>query len=177
MTPFQFNRAFRNRDCPRSEKLHKRWGRLSRGCFRSHQPFQFAAVEVEFGRSSVDTILAGQFGGRRPQLVGYRTLSLPVLSPLLEAGTYLVYCESPALAAHCHSSSPVLPAEERRYQLCPADFMQPCGKLTTNQEPAGQFRYCWRDLPGGCAWDKNIRMKGRRSSSRGSCWERSCWSR
>jgi hypothetical protein len=60
---------------------------------------------VEFGRSSVDTIFAGQFGCRRPQLVGYRALSLSVLSPRLEAGTYLLYCERLAFAAHCHSSS------------------------------------------------------------------------
>jgi hypothetical protein len=60
---------------------------------------------VKFGRSSVDTILAGQFGGRRPQLVGYRVLSPPVLSPLLESGTYFIDCERPAFAAHCHSSS------------------------------------------------------------------------
>jgi hypothetical protein len=60
---------------------------------------------VEFGRRSVDTIFAGQFGCRRPQLVGYRALSLSVLSPSLEAGTYLVYCERLVFAAHCHSSS------------------------------------------------------------------------
>ena len=65
-------------------------GHFSTSCFRSHQAFQFAPVEVEFGRSSVDTILESQFDGRRPQLVGYRTLSLPVLSPFLEAGTYFV---------------------------------------------------------------------------------------
>jgi hypothetical protein len=69
---------------------------------------------MKFGSRSVDAILAGQLDGRRPQLVGYGAFPLTILSPLLEAGTDFVYCECPAIAAHCLSSSPAQPAEERR---------------------------------------------------------------
>src|SRR5262252_1828638 len=86
---------------------------------------------MEFGRSSVDTILAGQFGGRRPQLLGYRTLSLPVLPPFLEASTYVVDCESPASTTHAIPPHRCTRRKERRYQLCPAEFTQAYRKLTT----------------------------------------------
>src|SRR5580692_3421885 len=58
---------------------------------------------MKFGSCSVDAILVGQFGGRRPQLVGYGTPPLTILSPLLEAGTDFIDCdcECPAFAAHC----------------------------------------------------------------------------
>src|SRR5580698_10178844 len=55
---------------------------------------------MKFGSRSVDAILACQWDGRRPQLVGYGAFPLTILSPLLEAGTDFVYCECPAIAAH-----------------------------------------------------------------------------
>jgi hypothetical protein len=76
--------------------LESTWPAESRRCFHSHQPFQFAAIEVKLGSGSVNAILAGQLGGCRLQFVGPPKF----FSPLLEAGADLVDCERPVFAAH-----------------------------------------------------------------------------
>src|SRR6266496_802677 len=47
---------------PEESEVPRTLGLTFQKLFWLHQPFQFAAVEVEFGRSTVDTILVRQFG-------------------------------------------------------------------------------------------------------------------